>query len=83
MVDKPTYGTADPSNGVGDVKYPNDRRDDDEVSFSSDGSMTAGVKRIEAVSTAWTKWSLALAYIGYEDSFVDDEAMLTLRIVFI
>lgn len=39
-------------------------RDDDERSLSSADSAQAGVKRIEAISTTWTKWSLAFAYIG-------------------
>ena len=39
------------------------RLDDD--SSSTDGSVQAGVKSIEAISATWTKWSLACAYIGY------------------
>lgn len=39
-------------------------RDDDERSFSSADSAQAGVKRIEAISSTWTKWSLAFAYLG-------------------
>jgi hypothetical protein len=39
-------------------------RDVDERSLSSEDSAQAGVKRIEAISTTWTKWSLGTAYLG-------------------
>lgn len=34
------------------------------ASEGSRGSAQAGVKRLEAVSTTWSKWSLYLAYLG-------------------
>lgn len=36
---------------------------DDRSSLSSDGKQT-GVKAIEAISQAWTQWSLVSAYVG-------------------
>lgn len=40
--------------------------DQDSISDSSSyDSAQAGVKRIEATSTTWTKWSLLCAYAGY------------------
>lgn len=36
---------------------------DDRSSLSSDGKQT-GVKTIEAISQAWTRWSLVSAYVG-------------------
>lgn len=39
-------------------------REIDETSLDSEGSAQAGVRRIEAISSAWTKWSLAIAYLG-------------------
>jgi len=37
----------------------------DETSSTSSIETQAGVKRVEAVTSSWTKWSLAIAYIGY------------------
>lgn len=37
----------------------------DETSSTSSVETQAGVKRVEAVTSSWTKWSLAIAYIGY------------------
>jgi len=37
----------------------------DETSSMSSTETQAGVKRLEAVTTSWTKWSLAIAYVGY------------------
>jgi hypothetical protein len=36
------------------------------------GSAQDGVKRIEAVSSTWTKWGLIFAYIGYVPSRAGD-----------
>lgn len=41
--------------------YPDDHASSNAISGSD---AQAGVKRIEAVSTAWTKWSLICAYAG-------------------
>ena len=40
-------------------------RDADEQSSLSSDEAQAGVKNIEAISQAWTKWSLIAAYLGY------------------
>ncbi|KAI9801126.1 MAG: hypothetical protein M1833_002994 [Piccolia ochrophora] len=40
-----------------------DSLEDDRPSLSS-SEMQGGVKRVEAVSLTWTKWSLILAYVG-------------------
>lgn len=73
MADVPQYGTAAygsaGDSGAGpqghekklDTTFNNE---DDRSSLYSEESAQAGVKRIEAISTAWTKWSLALAYVG-------------------
>ena len=49
-----------------DVNAPSDYRSGDESdSRHSHEEAQAGVKRIEAVSKAWTLASLTIAYVGY------------------
>jgi len=51
---------------VVDEKYPSMRPLSDQISGSDSesDSAQAGVKRLEAISTTWTKKSLIMAYIG-------------------
>ncbi|KAF2101030.1 putative siderophore-dependent iron transporter [Rhizodiscina lignyota] len=74
MADTPDYATAEssssnkdsavlPRNGV-EKNSSYVAREDDQSSLDSGESAQAGVKRIEAISTAWTKWSLGFAYLG-------------------
>lgn len=73
MSSTPDYGTVESSSKDVEASVPlshegtKDRstaQEDDGLSLESDEAPQAGVKRIEAISTAWTKWSLAFAYIG-------------------
>ena len=41
-----------------------DHYEEDDASVDS-GQAQEGVKRIEAISQTWTKWSLIVAYVGY------------------
>lgn len=41
---------------------------DDLQSVSSDGAQ-AGVRKVEAVTSTWSKWGLIFAYVGCENSF--------------
>lgn len=53
-----------------DVNAPSDYRSgDDSDSRHSSEEAQAGVKRIEAVSKAWTLVSLTVAYVGYVSLF--------------
>lgn len=58
-----------------DTNVPSDYRDgDDSDSRRSSEDAQAGVKRIEAVSKAWTLTSLIVAYVTYVYSFTAHQA---------
>jgi SP family sugar:H+ symporter-like MFS transporter len=57
------HNETDRGNFGKDVDYNPDRSLSDDA--SNDHSAQAGVKRIEAVSKAWTKTSIIVAYVTY------------------
>jgi hypothetical protein len=70
---QPSYGTLEDrphlqketgSHGHEDSSASNSR-DDAASDIESTGEVQTGVKKIEAISRAWTKWSLIGAYLGY------------------
>jgi hypothetical protein len=46
-------------------------RDIDQSNGGKSEDVQAGIRKIEAISTAWTKWSLIVAYLSYVSSHVD------------
>ena len=57
------HNETDRGNFGKDVEYNREQSPSDDT--SSEHSAQAGVKRIEAVSKAWTKTSLIVAYVTY------------------
>jgi SP family sugar:H+ symporter-like MFS transporter len=57
------HSETDRGNFGKDIDYDHEHSLSDDA--SSDHSAQAGVKRIEAVSKAWTKTSLIVAYVRY------------------
>lgn len=74
---QPSYGTLEQSqlqkeaaghqHDDSSTAYSNGNSHDDANSSDNESTpeLQTGVKKIEAISRAWTKWSLIGAYIGY------------------
>jgi hypothetical protein len=61
--DRPTVVDLDDHKQT--LSHPStDAERDDDVDSGSYKEPQAGIRKIEAISTAWTKWSLIIAYMS-------------------
>jgi hypothetical protein len=64
--DRPSGSNLDEREKLKAHSYPSTYagRDIDDIGADAGGETQAGIKKIEAISTAWTKWSLIIAYLS-------------------